>query len=109
MKQRASLRLHFLKNIQSLLSPEGTPWAEHSEAHGQKTLPVPTRKGLNRRQVGPLYGRSSTPARVGSFSSSPDANPGWRLTARHPGLFVFVPSGDPVTLESLTYNAFQPR
>jgi len=59
------------------------------EAHGSKTIPVPTPKGLNHVNVGHRLG--STPS--GSDLSA-DCSPGWRLAVRHPGLSILVPSGD---------------
>jgi len=71
------------------MNSRGLSVAMRSEAHGSKTIPVPTLKGFNHVNVG--YRLGSTPS--GSDLSA-DYSPGWRLPARHPGLSILVPFGD---------------
>jgi len=71
------------------MNSRGLSVVMRSEAHGSKTIPVPTLKGSNHVNVG--YRLCSTPS--GSDVSA-DCSPVWRLPARHTGLSILVPSGD---------------
>jgi len=72
------------------MNSRGLSVAMRREAHGSKTIPVPTLKGLNHINVG--YCLGSTPS--GSDLSG-DCYPGWCLPARPPGAIDIGPLRGP--------------